>query len=131
MRVNLVCKYSEILVIFIKFAPYNIRINIMKDEKVKTQLNIEIPADLEEVYSNLAVIAHSSSEFVLDFIRVMPNMPKSKVKSRVIMNAEHAKRLMFALQQNIEKYEQQFGAIVLPENRKSMPISNWGFKGEA
>lgn len=103
----------------------------MKDEKVKTQLNIEIPADLEEVYSNLAVIAHSSSEFVMDFIRVMPNMPKSKVKSRIIMNAEHAKRLMFALQQNIEKYEQQFGEIVLPENRKSMPISNWGFKGEA
>jgi hypothetical protein len=103
----------------------------MKDEKVKTQLNIEIPADLEEVYSNLAVIAHSSSEFVLDFIRVMPNMPKSKVKSRVIMNAEHAKRLMYALQQNIEKYEQQFGEIVLPENRKSMPISNWDFKGEA
>lgn len=103
----------------------------MKDEKVKTQLNIEIPADLEEVYSNLAVIAHSSSEFVMDFIRVMPNMPKSKVKSRIIMNAEHAKRLMFALQQNIEKYEKQFGEIVLPENRKSMPISNWGFKGEA
>lgn len=131
MHVNLVCKYSEILVIFIKFAPYNIRINIMKDEKVKTQLNIEIPADLEEVYSNLAVIAHSSSEFVMDFIRVMPNMPKSKVKSRIIMNAEHAKRLMFALQQNIEKYEKQFGEIVLPENRKSMPISNWDFKGEA
>lgn len=103
----------------------------MKDEKVKTQLNIEIPADLEEVYSNLAVIAHSSSEFVMDFIRVMPNMPKSKVKSRIIMNAEHAKRLMYALQQNIEKYEQQFGQIVLPENRKTMPISNWGFKGEA
>ena len=103
----------------------------MKDEKVKTQLNIEIPADLEEVYSNLAVIAHSSSEFVMDFIRVMPNMPKSKVKSRIIMNAEHAKRLMYALQQNIEKYEQQFGEIVLPENRKAMPISNWGFKGEA
>ena len=103
----------------------------MKDEKVKTQLNIEIPADLEEVYSNLAVIAHSSSEFVMDFIRVMPNMPKSKVKSRIIMNAEHAKRLMFALKQNIDKYEQQFGEIVLPENKKAMPISNWGFKGEA
>ena len=103
----------------------------MKDEKVKTQLNIEIPADLDEVYSNLAVIAHSSSEFVMDFIRVMPNMPKSKVKSRVIMNAEHAKRLMYALQQNIEKYEEQFGEIVLPENRKTMSISNWGFKGEA
>ena len=103
----------------------------MKDEKVKTQLNIEIPADLEEVYSNLAVIAHSSSEFVFDFIRVMPNMPKSKVKSRVIMNAEHAKRLMFALQQNIEKYEQQFGEIVLPEQKRTMSISNWDFKGEA
>ena len=103
----------------------------MKDEKVKTQLNIEIPADLEEVYSNLAVIAHSSSEFVMDFIRVMPNMPKSKVKSRIIMNAEHAKRLAGALLQNIEKYEQQFGEIVLPESRKTMPISNWGFKGEA
>ena len=103
----------------------------MKDEKSTTQLNIEIPADLEEVYSNLAVIAHSSSEFVIDFIRVMPNMPKSKVKSRIIMNPEHAKRLLVALSQNIEKYEQQFGEIVLPENRKSMPISNWNFKGEA
>jgi hypothetical protein len=103
----------------------------MKDENVKTQLNIEIPADLEEVYSNLAVIAHSSSEFVIDFIRVMPNMPKSKVKSRVIMNAEHAKRLLAALSQNIEKYEQQFGEIVLPEQKRSMSIPNWGFKGEA
>ena len=103
----------------------------MKDEKTTTQLNIEIPADLEEVYSNLAVIAHSSSEFVIDFIRVMPNMPKSKVKSRVIMNAEHAKRLLTALSQNIEKYEQQFGEIILPEQKRAMSIPNWGFKGEA
>ena len=103
----------------------------MKDEKSTTQLNIEIPADLEEVYSNLAVIAHSSSEFVIDFIRVMPNMPKSKVKSRVIMNAEHAKRLLTALSQNIEKYEQQFGEIILPEQKRAMSIPNWGFKGEA
>jgi hypothetical protein len=103
----------------------------MKDEKATAQLNIEIPADLEEVYSNLAVIAHSSSEFVIDFIRVMPNMPKSKVKSRVIMNAEHAKRLLTALSQNIEKYEQQFGEIILPEQKCAMSIPNWGFKGEA
>ena len=102
----------------------------MKDEKVRPQLNIEIPAELEEVYSNLAVIAHSSSEFVFDFIRVMPNMPKSKVKSRVIMNAEHAKRFLFALQQNIDKYEQQFGEIILPENKKTMTIPSWGFKGK-
>ena len=121
-------KYSQIL---LNLHLIYIRTSIMKDEKVKAQLNIEIPADLEEVYSNLAVIAHSSSEFVIDFIRVMPNMPKSKVKSRVVMNAEHAKRLMAALQQNIEKYEQQFGEIILPEQKRTMPVSNWGFKGEA
>ena len=121
-------KYSQFL---LNLHLIYIKKRFMKDEKVKTQLNIEIPADLEEVYSNLAVIAHSSSEFVIDFIRVMPNMPKSKVKSRVIMNAEHAKRLLAALQQNIEKYEQQFGEIILPEQKRTMPISNWEFKGEA
>ena len=121
-------KYSQFL---LNLHLIYIKKRFMKDEKVKAQLNIEIPADLEEVYSNLAVIAHSSSEFVIDFIRVMPNMPKSKVKSRVIMNAEHAKRLLAALQQNIEKYEQQFGEIILPEQKRTMPISNWEFKGEA
>lgn len=121
-------KYSQIL---LTLHLNYIKDYIMKDEKVRPQLNIEIPAELEEVYSNLAVIAHSSSEFVFDFIRVMPNMPKSKVKSRVIMNAEHAKRLLYALQQNIDKYEQQFGEIVLPENKKTMTIPSWGFKGEA
>ena len=121
-------KYSQFL---LNLHLIYIKKRFMKDEKVKAQLNIEIPADLEEVYSNLAVIAHSSSEFVIDFIRVMPNMPKSKVKSRVIMNAEHAKRLLAALQQNIEKYEQQFGEIILPEQKRTVPISNWGFKGEA
>lgn len=121
-------KYSQIL---LTLHLNYIKDYIMKDEKVRPQLNIEIPAELEEVYSNLAVIAHSSSEFVFDFIRVMPNMPKSKVKSRVIMNAEHAKRLLYALQQNIDKYEQQFGEIILPENKKTMTIPSWGFKGEA
>ena len=98
----------------------------------KNQINIELTDEIAEgIYSNLAVIAHSSSEFVIDFIRVMPNMPKSKVKSRVIMNAEHAKRLLTALSQNIEKYEQQFGEIILPEQKRAMSIPNWGFKGEA
>lgn len=103
----------------------------MKDEKVMSQLNIEVPAELEEVYSNLAVIAHSSSEFVIDFIRVMPNMPKSKVKSRIIMTPEHAKRLLMALSQNLDKYESTFGEVILPEQKKSAVVPNWGFKGEA
>ena len=76
------------------------------------QLNIELPEDIAEgTYSNLAIISHSPQEFVVDFIRVMPGVPKAKVKSRVLLTPEHAKRLMKALADNIKKYEQQFGTI--------------------
>ena len=72
----------------------------------ENQLNIEISDEVSEgIYSNLAIIAHSASEFVIDFARVMPNTPKAKVKSRVVLNAEHAKRLLLALQDNIAKFE--------------------------
>jgi hypothetical protein len=75
-------------------------------------LNIELTEDVAEgVYSNLAVISHSNSEFVVDFIRVMPNVPKAKVKSRIVLTPQHAKRLMYALRDNIQKYELQFGKI--------------------
>lgn len=91
------------------------------------QLNIELPQDVADgIYSNLAIIAHSSSEFVLDFIRVVPNAPKAKVKSRVIMSPEHAKRLLNALQDNISKYEQQYGTIKFPERSVQFPM---GFGG--
>ena len=64
----------------------------------ENQLNIELNEEVGEgIYSNLAIITHSHSEFVLDFIRVMPNMPKAKVKSRVILTPHHAKRLLNAL----------------------------------
>ncbi|MDB5281518.1 MAG: hypothetical protein JWO06_593 [Bacteroidota bacterium] len=76
------------------------------------QINIELPEDMAEgIYSNLAIISHSPQEFVIDFIRVMPGVPKAKVKSRVVVTPEHAKRLMKALIDNVKKYEQQFGHI--------------------
>lgn len=80
------------------------------------QLNIEITDEMAEgTYANLAVISHSTSEFVVDFIRVMPNAPKAKVQSRIILTPEHAKRLLGALNDNIRRYEAAFGNIKLPE----------------
>jgi len=76
------------------------------------QINIELPEDVAQgVYSNLAIITHSSSEFVIDFVRIMPGVPKAKVKSRVVLTPEHAKRLLHALQDNVKKYEMQYGPI--------------------
>jgi len=76
------------------------------------QINIELSEDVAQgIYSNLAIITHSSSEFVIDFIRIMPGIPKAKVKSRVILTPEHAKRLLMALQDNIKKYESMHGVI--------------------
>jgi len=81
-------------------------------EKNDNQLNIELAEDVAEgVYSNLAIITHSNTEFVLDFIRVMPGIPKAKVKSRIILTPEHAKRLLGALSDNIAKYEAANGSI--------------------
>ena len=80
------------------------------------QLNIEIDELVAEgTYVNLAIITHSASEFVLDFVNVMPGSPKSKVKSRVILTPQHAKRLMQALVQNIQRFETANGAIKDPE----------------
>ena len=85
----------------------------MAEEKSKkNQLNIELKEDVAQgIYSNLAIITHSSAEFVLDFIRVMPGIPKADVKSRIVLTPEHAKRLMLALQDNISKYEASHGEI--------------------
>ncbi len=84
----------------------------MEEKKNKNQLNIELNEEVGQgVYANLAVITHSPSEFVLDFIRVMPGMPKAQVKSRIVVTPEHAKRLMMALQDNIKRYEAMHGPI--------------------
>lgn len=83
----------------------------MADSK-ENQLNIELTEEVADgIYSNLAIITHSSTEFVVDFIRVMPGVPKAKVKSRIILTPEHAKRLLHALEDNVAKFEAANGAI--------------------
>lgn len=82
------------------------------DEKNQNQLNIELSEEVAEgMYSNLAIITHSNSEFVIDFVRVMPGVPKAKVKSRILLTPQHAKRLLTALGENITKYESLHGPI--------------------
>ena len=85
------------------------------------QLNIELDENVAQgTYANLAVITHSSSEFILDFVRVMPGVPKSKVQSRIILTPEHAKRLLRALQDNIQKFESNFGPIEVQSSKLPM-----------
>lgn len=89
--------------------------------KNENQLQIELAEEVADgTYANLAVIVHSSSEFVMDFIRMMPNVAKAKVKSRIIMTPEQAKRLAMALNDNLMRYEKQFGEINMPEHAISV-----------
>src|SRR3990172_2540582 len=82
------------------------------EEQNTNQLNIELSEEVAEgIYSNLAIITHSNSEFVIDFIKMMPGVPKAKVKSRIVLTPQHAKRLMKALKDNIAKFEQAHGNI--------------------
>ncbi len=76
------------------------------------QVNLEISEEIAEgVYSNLAIISNNQNEFVIDFLRVIHNIPKAKVKSRILITPQHAKRLLKALHDNVSKYEKQFGVI--------------------
>lgn len=105
----------------------------MSENKSQPQLNIELSEDVAQgVYSNLAVITHSAAEFVVDFIRVVPGVPKAKVKSRVILTPQHAKRLMRALADNISKFESQHGKIAesVP-GEQQLPIHFGGPQGQA
>lgn len=109
----------------------------MEDEKDKNkakdqQINVELSDEVAEgIYSNLAMIAHSNSEFVIDFIRLMPGVPKARVKSRIIMTPDHAKRLLYALKDNIEKYEKAYGKIEQGSEAPGFPMNFGGTPGEA
>jgi hypothetical protein len=84
------------------------------ENQPQNNIQIELSEDVAQgIYSNLAVISHSSSEFVVDFVSLLPGTPKAKVKSRIVLTPEHAKRLMHALIDNVKKYESQFGEIRL------------------
>lgn len=87
-----------------------------QDKKHGNQLSIELPEEIAEgIYSNMAIISHSNSEFVIDYVRMVPNTPKAKVKARIILTPAHAKRLLRAMADNIEKYEARFGSIEEPD----------------
>jgi len=103
---------------------------IMPDKKDENKLNIELDEAMADgVYSNLAIINHSVSEFVVDFINVMPGIPKAKVKSRIILTPQHAKRLAIALAENVQKFEQAHGEI---KDYEQPPIPmNFGPAGQA
>ncbi len=89
---------------------------------MEKKIDIEIKPDVAQGhYANLAIITHSSSEFILDFVQNMPGLPKMQVNSRIIMTPEHVKRLLGALTENVRKYEGQFGEIKLPMNPMMMP----------
>ncbi len=95
---------------FLIFAPQSY--NMQQQEPAQNQLNIELSEEMAEgIYSNLAIITHSNAEFVVDFINVMPSAPKAKVKSRIILTPQHAKRLLKALAENVKKFEQVHGNI--------------------
>jgi len=102
----------------------------MEDEKINMgQINIELSDEIAQgIYSNLAVITHSSAEFIIDFVRIMPGIPKAQVKSRIILTPEHTKRLMAALKDNIGKYEAIHGAIKNIEG-SGTPIIPMNFGG--
>ena len=105
----------------------------MSDNKNQGQFNIELSEEVAQgVYSNLAVITHSPTEFVIDFIRIMPGVPKSQVKSRIILTPEHAKRFVAALSDNISKYEAVHGRIrEIKGSGSVMPVSFGGPTAQA
>ncbi len=87
----------------------------MKKQK-KKQIKVNIPKENSEgIYSNLVLMNFNNSEFILDFARILPGVPEAKVYSRIVMNPQHTKRLMKLLDKNIEKFEEKFGEINLPE----------------
>ncbi|MBE6219768.1 MAG: DUF3467 domain-containing protein [Rikenellaceae bacterium] len=100
--------------------------------EVKKPQGLEIQLD-EQVaqgnYCNIALIAHSTSEFIIDFATMLPGLPKARVKSRVVLTPEHAKRLLLSLQENVSRYENSFGKINIPT--KQPVIDPFGHKGNA
>ena len=96
----------------------------------KQGIDIELAENIAEGnYSNLAIISHSTSEFIIDFATMLPGLPKARVKSRVVLTPEHAKRLLLSLQENITRYENNIGKINIPT--KQPMLDPFGGKGNA
>lgn len=103
-----------------------------KDDNSGNQVNIELSTEVARGhYANLAMVAHSQTEFVVDFIQLMPGVEKGEVRSRIILAPEHAQRLLNALSDNIEKFEKQHGKIKKQPESPSFPVNFGGTIGEA
>ncbi|HOS17232.1 MAG TPA: DUF3467 domain-containing protein [Bacteroidales bacterium] len=99
-----------------------------KEQKIDIALSDDVA---EGTYSNLAIITHSNSEFIVDFVSLMPGVPKGKVKSRIILTPQHAKRLLLALEDNIKRFESFHGKINDFDPMKGIPIQLGKNQGEA
>jgi hypothetical protein len=105
-----------------------------KEEIVDQPIDIELSEEVAEgTYSNLAIITHSQAEFIIDYVRILPGIPKGKVKSRIIMTPQHAKRLLYALRDNMQKFEDNFGEVDIENNsgHPGFPINFGGMTGQA
>lgn len=101
-------------------------------EENKNKINIDLTEEIAEgIYSNLAIITHSHAEFIIDFVKMMPGAPKAKVKSRIILTPEHAKRLTKALTENIRKFEAMHGLIKESKDGGLPPFSFGGPTAQA
>lgn len=108
---------------------YYISNDIMEQEQNNSSFNIELPEEVSGgIYSNLAVILNSQSEFVLDFVRLLPGTQSAKVQTRVIMTPDNVKRFIRVLHQNLVSFEQEYGTIELPEDK--LPVEGYP-QGEA
>jgi hypothetical protein len=99
-----------------------------EEKKIDIALNDEIA---EGIYSNLAIITHSHSEFIVDFVSLMPGVPKGNVKSRIILTPQHAKRLLLALDENIKRFEAIHGTIPDLDPMRGIPINIGRSQGDA
>ena len=101
-----------------------------QQKNLQQQINIELtPEQAEGIYSNLALITHSPAEFVLDFTRILPGIPKSKIYARIIMTPQHTKNLFRALEENIKRFEEQFGEIKI--HGSQVGAKSFGFQADS
>lgn len=123
---------SSIITLILSFECRLFYFYRMEEQNNESQLNIELSEEVAEgIYSNLAIITHSNTEFVVDFVRVMPGVPKARVKSRIVLTPEHAKRFMRALEDNIEKFEAVNGRIKIVDESKAFPMNFGGPTAQA
>ena len=97
-----------------------------KQPPAPRRLNLEIPADLSAVYANFAIITHSAWEVFLDFAQILPNLPKARVQTRIVLTPTNAKMLLKALEENISRFEDQYGEIDLPPRPQSLADQLFG-----